>query len=332
MIDFFNANLEKVATAYVGCKLRDDGVEYPESLSPINYLENTNSLLTHLWNCFHNQKELFELSHESNVDLNICQNICKNIFEDPNTFLDNTCDLADLIYDTLTSLKREPRIIVAYFKGIGLEGVTADAVGIYLMKKTEALGYYGHNIISQEGTVVTKAALIFNIKGKINGGFLTACYEEGNTIDWKAEFLNVKLVENEYSLTRYFISLIKRFIEIQMPLFFEMTDHNKAQLLYKTDLYFKQAEDFNIVEFANEVFVQPEVVEEFCQKMKAECNDAYTLEFKIDHQAYKDKKRTLKSKMTLGNVQLIFKGEPALEEKKDDRGNYYVLRERINNL
>lgn len=332
MIDFFNAKLEQVATAYVGCKLRDDEIKFPDSLS---HLDDSlkHSLFNHFAGCFGNQKELFELSHEGSISLNECQCVCETIFLNSDNFLQGTIDLSKIIYERLTHLKREPRVIVAYFEGIVLDGVATNAIGIYLMKRNEVLlDYIDDNIIAQNGTVVNKAALIFNIKGKINGGYLTACFEDNDTIGWKDEFLNVKLVENEYSLTRYFISLIKNFIENEMPKIFDMTDHNKAQLLYKTDLYFKEQDDFNIVEFANEVFVQSEVVEEFCKNIKQECNDAYTLEFKIEKQAYKDKKRTLKSKMTLGNVQLIFKGEPALEEKQDDKGNYYVLREIINNL
>lgn len=332
MIQFFDVNLEKVATAYVGCKLRDDEIKFPDSLS---HLDDSlkHSLFNHLAGCFSNQKELFELSHEGGISLNECQCACEMIFKNSDNFLEGTIDLSKIIYERLTHLKREPRVIVAYFEGIVLDGVATNAIGIYLMKRNEVLlDYIDDNIIAQKGTVVNKAALIFNIKGKINGGFITACYEDDDTIGWKNEFLNVKLVENEYSLTRYFISLIKNFIENEMPKIFDLGAHDKAKFLYKTDLFFKEAEDFNIVEFGNEVFVQPEIVEEFCKNIKEECNDAYTLEFKIDHQAYKDKKRTLKSKMTVGNVQLIFKGEPVLEKKKDDRGNYYVLRGRTNNI
>lgn len=332
MIQFFNVNLEKAATAYVGCKLRDDGIKFPDSLSHLDE-SLKHSLFNHLGGCFSNQKELYELSHEGGISLNECQCACEKIFKNSDNFHEGTIELAKIIYERLTHLKREPRVIVAYFKGIALDGVTTDAIGIYLMKQNEVLlDYYEDNIITHRGTVVNKAALIFNIKGEINGGFLTACYEDNDTIGWKEEFLNVKLVESEYSLTRHFIWLIKYFIEDEMPKIFDMSAYDKANFLYRTGLYFQEREDFNIVEFGNEVFVQPEIVEEFCKRMKEECNDAYTLEFKINNQAYKDKKRTLTSKMTVGHTQLIFKDIPQLEKKEDEKGNYYVLRERINNI
>lgn len=332
MIQFFDANLEKVATAYVGCKLRDDGVKFPESLSRLDD-SLKHSLFYHFFGCFTNQKELFELSHEMDIDLNLCQDACERIFKDSDQFIDGTQNLAKILYETLTHLKREPRLIVAYYKGIVLDGVVTDAIGIYLMKKNEVLLDFNDDddIIAQNGTVVNKAALIFNIKGKINGGFLTAIYEDNDTIGWKDEFLNVKLVENEYSLTRYFISLIKNFIGNEMPKMFDVGAHDKANFLYRTDLFFKERDNFDMQDFANEVFVQPEIVEEFSKHIKEECNDAYTLEFKIDQQAYKEKKRTLTSKMTVGDVQLIFKGEPVLEDKQDDKGKFYVIREKINN-
>lgn len=336
MINFLNANLVKSATCYVGCKLRDDGISIPDNLVNIssdNYIGGL--LFSHVAKCFLSQKQIFRMRHSSgDIGFNLCDRISKNLFQDPEKLLEYTQEYAKLLYENDNSLKRATRLIVTYFTDVEIDGEYVSAICLSLMREDNILFSFPKtgDICYSRGTSYTnieKGALIFNTRS--NGGQLVAIYGSNPTATWENQFLDVELVENEYTLTASMMSSCKRYIDEGISKSFDIDAYNKASWLYKTDLFFKNNDEFDAVRYANEVFEQEELIEDFCNKMKESYPNIYDLEFNISAQAYKDKKRCVAAKMKVGNIEVTFKGKPSIEEKQDEKGKFYVLRERINN-
>jgi hypothetical protein len=79
---------------------------------------------------------------------------------------------------------------------------------------------------------------------------------------------------NEYYQTKNALKLCKSFVVGKFPEQFEVSKADQAEMLNRSVKFFKQNEDFDIDNFANEVMQVPDVISSF---------KSYKTEFEVEH-------------------------------------------------
>jgi hypothetical protein len=142
--------------------------------------------------------------------------------------------------------------------------------------------------------------------------------------------LHVRQRKDEYHNTQNILSLCKNFVKNELPQHFEVSKADQVDLLNKSVKFFKENENFNMAEFANEVIGQPEIIESFNQ-YKSSFQQDYDVEiadnFAISESAVKKQARSLKSVIKLDkNFHIYIHGDRELIELGEDKnGKFYKV-------
>jgi len=149
---------------------------------------------------------------------------------------------------------------------------------------------------------------------------------------WFDEFLKVRQREDDYYQTETAIAMCKQYVTKQLPNEFDLDKADQAEMLNDSATYFKENENFDMKDFADQVIRQPEVVESFLG-YKADFEENNELEladsFDISDEAVKKKSRYLKSVIKLDkNFHVYIHGKRERVKKGIDPEtgmNYYQL-------
>jgi hypothetical protein len=147
---------------------------------------------------------------------------------------------------------------------------------------------------------------------------------------WIDDFLHVRQRKDEYYNTQQTLSLCKRFVNDELPQQFEISKVDNTVLLNKSVQFFKERDNFNLDEFANEVMQQPEVIESFNRYKSAyqqERDIDIADDFVISDSAVKKQSRTFKSVIKLDkNFHIYVHGDSNLiEQGTDENGKFYKI-------
>jgi hypothetical protein len=221
-----------------------------------------------------------------------------------------------------------------YFKDCIIDGETVDAVGLFKSENKDTfLKVYpvgdGFEIESEQGININKldkGCLIFNAERE--SGYIVAIVDNTNkgveAQYWLDDFLHVRQRCDEYYNTQNTMQLCKNFAQSELQAL------DKNELISKTVKFFKEKDNFNMEEFANEVIEQPERIESFNQ-YKSDYQKEYALEFAdnfaISDSAVKKQARILKSVIKLDkNFHIYVHGNRNLiEQGCDGKGKYYKI-------
>jgi hypothetical protein len=190
--------------------------------------------------------------------------------------LEQSQSLAKHLYDQSTHPKiKGGEFYTVYFKDCIIDGETVDAVGLFKSENKDTfLKVYpsgeGFEIESEKGININKldkGCLIFNTER--DNGYIVAVVDNTNkgadAQYWIDDFLHIRQRHDEYYNTQQTLSLYKNFVKKELPQQFEVSKAEQAVLLNKSVQFFKEKDNFNLNEFANEVIGQPEIIESFNQ-------------------------------------------------------------------
>lgn len=337
MIKFTEIEIEKIITHRVGNKFREENYSLTHEESQVGQ-ETKDYLLKYFFSTV-KKEELFSFSHVVNQDMNTVYTIIKEVFSDLDLFIPNSQNIAKLLYEQSIHPKiKEGQLNVAYFRNAVYEDELVDAIGIF--KSETALPFLqmdraesNYNIIHRFGfdlKGIDKGCLIFNTS--MEDGYRVLIIDQVNKSTeaqyWKDDFLNVRVLNNEYHQTNEFLGVTKDFITQKLPDEFELNKADKIDLLNRSVDYFKENTEFNKEEFENSVFEQEEVIQSFRQfegnyKQKYETEIADN--FEISSQAVKKQARKFKSVLKLDkNFHIYIHGDRNLiEQGVDDKGRKY---------
>lgn len=293
---------------------------------------------------FEKVNERYKMYHTTNeLQLNEVYHFAELIFNDPGSFQQNSRQIAKHLYDISSHPKiKGGELYVTYFTNMQLDGETFDAIGLFKSETKEtyltverkdsdfALEY------EQEGINIKKldkGCIIFNTQKE--NGYVAAVIDQTNrnteAVYWVDEFLKLKVLNDEYNQTNTALQIYKNFVttgldELDVP----KTD--RIDLLNRSMKYFKEKDEFNLDEFANEVIANPVGVESF-KRFKAEYEEEFDIpptdSFQINDAAVKKQARVYKSVLKLdrnfhiyihGNNDLIERGFDELTGK-----SYYKI-------
>ena len=333
-IEIFN-----IALHNVGNKSQDDPCLY--SKVNLNLEDELSDTLSSYFLTPFSGNEYFHLYHEADVNLNEVYAYATKIFDDPECLHEQSVNLAKHLYEKSTHPKiKAGEFYVVYFKGYVLEGEIVDAIGLFKSENKDTfLKVYPSEdrftVESQQGVNINKldkGCLIFNTEK--DDGYVVAVVDNTNKTTeahyWIDEFLHVRQRQDEYFNTQSVLSLCKSFVTKDLPLHFDMSKADQADLLNKSVKFFKEKDSFDIEEFKSEVIEQPEVIDRFNQfkgdyQIERDIEIADT--FNISESAVKKQSRSLKSIIKLDkNFHIYVHGDKKMiENGEDSKGKFYKV-------
>ena len=341
MIIFNDSYITSLTLHYVGNKLNEDNVKFSKNIFEIN--ENLGEILTKYFLQSFKNSEYFNFYHETDLKYNEVFNYVSAIFENPETLLEQSVNLAKHLYEQSTHPKiKGGEFYTVYFKDCIIDGETVDAVGLFKSEnkdtflkvfpnKTED----GFDIESEKGININKldkGCLIFN--SEKDKGYIVAVVDNTNRgIEaqyWTDDFLHIQQRKDEYYNTQNVLSLCKQFVMQELPQQFETQKPDQVDLLNKSIQFFKENDNFNMDDFANEVIAQPEIIDSFNQ-YKSSYQKDYDIEFAdnfmISDSAVKKQARVFKSVIKLDkNFHIYIHGDrKKIQLCEDENGKFYKI-------
>ena len=350
---FEASSIETVAVHRVGNKATEEG--YVLSRRPIHLTEQLQDVLVQYFLSPFKVEEYYHLYDENNVEMNPIYRHCSNIFENPDSLMEESCQMAELLYDaSIHANIMGGDLFVVYFSQCILNGNTIDAVGIF---KSESKARFlkvlhGDEDWSREvndnsaqaqyelevhqginPSKLDKGAIIFNTEA--DRGYVVSVVDATNrSVDalyWKDTFLGVRQREDEYYNTHTEMQAYKKFVTDELPQQFEgVSKADQTDMLNRCSNYFKQNDNFDLQTFAQEVIAQPEVIDsfkEYREQYQQEHDVQLPESYDISESAVKKQSRAFKSVIKLDkNFHIYVHGNRELiEQGEDEKGKFYKV-------
>jgi hypothetical protein len=340
MLDISSANLRRLATAWVGNKSRYEGVSIPQQTLTSLHDVAQEMLTTAFLKPYEKTEEFFYFHHEEDVSNHPVFQSCMNVFNDPEQLPVEMVQFAQRLYEYTELPKvKGGEFFAAYFDDLMLQGEPVQAIALVKIQtkesyiKVERAGE-AFAISVLEGISTSKletAALIFNLDEA--EGYRLCAIDTVSKKDersfWKDEFLRIRPIEDNYFNTRHYMNLSSEFINDKLPHKFGLDRADQLDMLYRSGLYFKENESFEVEDFASTLFPEEEQQEAF-----KEFRDSYSKanaapledKFDISNQAVKKEAKVLKSIIKLDkNFHIYVHGRRDLIERgfDDDKGKKY---------
>lgn len=324
--------LNKVIVHKIGNPSRGEELRISDRLLTIDD-EIVGQLLTSYFLKPFNENELYQFTHLSDLSLNEVYTYISRVFENPETFIDQSALLGQFLYSKSSHSKvKEGELYVALFDKVPFENETIQAIGIFKSESKETfLKLFPRDkdweLTQEEGININKldkGCLVF--KTNWAEGFKVCVVDNTNKQQdaqyWVTDFLQVSPIADSYHHTDKYLSLCKSFVTNEYAEKFEVTKSDQLELLNRSMDYFKTNEQFNLKEFTEEVIHHPEVVNTFMdykRNFEASRNFEIEDEFDIHLAAVKKQQRVFKSVLKLDkNFHIYIHGRRDLIEKGVD--------------
>ncbi|HBS87561.1 MAG: hypothetical protein A2W91_00155 [Bacteroidetes bacterium GWF2_38_335] len=340
MIQFDATTINSLAVHYVGNKSNDEPMRCSDKAPDLN--EKTKELLVkYFTGSFINKHEYFNLHHEINLDMNEVFRCVGSIFDDPGCLHEQSANLVKHLYEHSSHPKvKAGEFYTVYFEDCVLDGEKIEVVGLFKSENKETfLKVYPHEnnyeINNDWGININKldkGCLIFNTE-KDKGYLLQIVDQSGKGAEalyWTDDFLQIRPRKDEYHCTENVLTLCKNFVKNELPQKFEISKADQVEFLNKSVKFFKENDNFNMNEFADEVMVQPEIISSFNEYKSAYQRD-YDVEiaddFEISESAVKKQARSFKSVIKLDkNFHIYIHGNRnMIEHGEDNKGKFYKV-------
>jgi len=340
MIYCENSAINNIAIHFVGNKISNEPFKLSNSIIQLN--ETDKAVLVHYFIVpFLKSSEYFNFYHETDLKFNETYNFVSDIFDNPETLLEQSVNLAKHLYEQSVHPKiKGGEFYTVYFKDCIIDGETVDAVGLFKSENKDTfLKVYpagdGFEIESEKGININKldkGCLIFNTERE--NGYVVAVVDNTNKgIEaqyWMDDFLHLRPRKDEYYNTQNILSFTKHFIKNELPQQFEVSRADQIELLNKSAKFFKENDNFDVEDFTQEVIEYSDMIEKFkeCKSVYAKEHDVEFIDtFAISESAVKKQTRGLKSVIKLDkNFHIYIHGNRELIEQGEDRkGKYYKV-------
>lgn len=343
MVSFFEASMPQLSVNWVGNKTQDEGYVLSEQPVQTDTL-NAALLMNYFIGPFAKVNQVYNLYHPTgNLSLNPLHELVTSAFADPLLLNIYGRSITLLLHDVSNHPKiKSGELYVALFNDIQIEGELLDAIGIFKSETKETYlkvshEKYGFGIDSEKNGIningLDKGCLIFNTDKE--EGYKVLVVDNGSSKDaiyWMDEFIGLRVRDDSYSKTAGAMRICKSFILDKLPEEYDMSSADKADLLNKSLKYFKEKENFDLEEVAQEVFKSPAAVSSF-KAYKSIYADDFDLNipdsFDISGAAVKKQARKFKSIIKLDrNFQIHIHGSRDMIEKGFDTEkdlNYYKV-------
>lgn len=336
-------NIQRISIHRIGNKFNNEILELSsQPFLPIKEIEK--KLKEYFFNSFKNG-ELYSFSHEIDRAMNELNVISSNIFENDNidSFHSNSINIAKFLFEKSNHPNiKNGELYVVLFDTCEVLGEYTQAIGLFKSETKDSFLKVckddlncKFNVESEQGVNINKldkGCLIFNTEKE--DGYIIAVVDNTNKGEdakyWIDDFLHVRPRKDEYYNTHNVLSLCKNFVTKELPQQFYIQKADQADLLNRSVQFFKEKDSFDMEEFTNEIFAQPEVINSF-NKYKENYEQDRDLEiadsFTISESAVKKQARAFKSVIKLDkNFHIYVHGNRNLiEQGEDEKGKFYKV-------
>lgn len=327
-------SIMKVIAHKVGNKVAATGCSMSDVLTGTGELQRA-ALLNMCIEPFKDEGSL-QFFHPSSLGCNLVYDVTTRIFDNPDSFTEQSKNLARHLYDVTVGIKdKGGQMTVLYFKDFIVEGDTVDAVGIFKCEKEDMVlssiinnTDNGIDFVIEKGiSSFDKGCLIFN-KDRENGYVVYAFEATGKPRQselWFSDFLSVKKRADSYNCTESMMLFASKFIKQAIPSRFEASTKDIAEILERAKLFFKEDDFFYNDQYFHDVLKQEDIIELWRERVEAMEDPLLSLEeFHLSGRAVKRYLRKFDSDIVLDGKTKINR-DNELESGEDDRGKYIKI-------
>ena len=334
-----NVSIVKAVVHRVGNMSRGEKLVLSENQLTLND-DHVRQMLAKYFLQHFNEHEQYRFTHVSSLGLNEVYTYAKHIFHQPDSFMEESRHLAQLLYQVSTHSRiKEGELYVVQLGNLMLDNEDMEALVLVKSESKDTflkLLQHGKSleVVAEEGINLgkpDKACLI--LKTQEADGFRVCVIDNSNKQQdaqyWVKEFLQIEPVADNYHHTNEVLSLCRQFVTQELPEHFEVTKGQQIDMMQRGLDYFKEKEQFNMEEFTTEVIAYPEMVEQFHQfKDNYEKNRQVSIDdsFDIHLSAVNKQSKAYKSVLKLDkNFHIYIHGRRDLIERGYDEavGKHY---------
>ena len=331
MVDYSAINIDKIIVHKVGNKHKKIENQISKNLCHLDEDLST-TLINYFFTPFSKQIEVNKLFHHSDLMLNDLYSYSKKLFNKQSNFQDFATNILTHLYEQ----SEHPHIkvgelMIVHFSDIIFDDKLTDAIGVFKVERRQRFFKFSENnkslgINVNEGVnskKIDKGCLIINIEE--NDGYRVLSVDNNNydTEYWKNKFLKVQFVKDFYYHTSNYVDFVKSFSE-------DVIENSKGKdekiaFLNKSINYLSDKEQFDINEYATEIFDEPGMRKEFFDyksKFEKEKETEVQDSFQISQNSVKSKKRFIKSLIKLDtNIQIkLDSNDPESNQQYIEKG------------
>lgn len=324
-------NIDKFIIHFIGNKCNGDGVRFSETLT--NF-ENTEEYIKQLIKNSFRSEELYQFYFQPNLELNPTYQFIKAIFNDNESFIEQSNNIGRHLYDKSTHPQiKVGELFVIHFVNCQIDNENVDCIGLFKSENKDTILKVdsvekGFSLKDEKGIALNKldkGCLIFNTKEE--DGYLISVIDNTNRSAeaqyWKDDFLGIQPIKNEFHQTNEFLGITKQFVTKQLTEDFDVSKADQIDFLNRSVDYFKNHDDFDKKEFEENVFEDSLIIESFrdFDKSYRNENDLEPLDnFGVSKQAIKRQARVFKSVLKLDkNFHIYIHGKRELIERGVDQ-------------
>jgi len=340
MLDFTRTILDKIIIHKVGNKSRPDDFQFSENTLQLD--ESIEQVLGKYFLSPFKNPTFYRLFHDSDLRFNEVYTYVNQIFEFPDDFVEQSRRIAKHLFEKSDHPKiKGGELYVVSLKDCVVGEEICEAIGIFKSENKETyLKVFEKNknleLNYEKGINISKldkGCLIFNTEAE--QGYKVCLLDLTNQQEaqyWKQDFLRVRHLEDAYNFTNQYLQMCRQFVdEICVP-DNQVPKNEQVILKNKTIDYFQKNDTFVEAEFENDVFENPQQVDQF-QYYKQNFGQIHEFEmpsdFEISTQAVKKAKSKFKGVIRLDkNFEIHVNAHTDLLEKgydNDRKLHYYVL-------
>ena len=339
ILDFTGTSIDSLYIHKVGNKLTDEGVFLSKKEIVVN--DELKSLLVHYFVSPFKSDEFFNFYHDIDMSMNEVFVCVSEALNNKDSLYEQSVNFAGHLYENSIHPKiKGGEFYTVLFNDCVVDGEIVNAIGLFksenkdtFLKVFPSEDEFG--VESEKGININKldkGCLIFNTE-KENGFIVAVVDNTGKGADaqyWTDDFLHVRQRKDEYYNTHNVLSLCKNFVKEELPQQFEVSKADQVDFLNRSVQFFKENDNFNLDEFANEVINQPEIIKSF-NNYKSSYQQDYDIEiaddFLISESAVKKQARAFKSVIKLDkNFHIYIHGNRELiEQGEDNKGRFYKV-------
>ena len=260
MIKKTRAEITKCIIHKVGNKYNSGQNSFSEDLIRFDE-ESYNLMVPFLLKPFVNLSQSFRFSHHADIRLNEMNNYPTNVFKDESTFIENSKNIVNHLYEQSNSAQiKKGDVIIAYIEGIEYQDVLTEAIGVFKVEnKIDFFQTYleenSFDVAVQQGIStkkIDKGCLILNTTDAEGTVVLSVDNNQYDAQYWIKNFLSVKYADDRNQHTQSYLELCKEFSEeVIKP---EFGKQEQSQFLANTVDYFKENESVDYHAFKEEMF------------------------------------------------------------------------------
>ncbi len=337
-LNFKNIDINYLITHYVGRKQKAEPLKLSDESTDVT--EGTFSYLSKYFLSPFKSEDYHAFYHEEGLEMNELYVIVKRIFEQQTTFVNDSQEIAQLLYHC----SMHPKIVagelnVAYLSNIVVGDEVVNAIGIFksetqtpfLRMRRQASNYEIGHALGYQIKNIDKATIILNMEANDGYRVLTKDYQSTDALYWTDAFLNVRPIENHFYQTSQFLTLTNDYLTTKVKEDFEINKADQIDMQNRSVAYFKANDTYDKLDFEDAVFTKPEMVESFRnfdKQYQAENKLSIPSDFPISKHAVKRQAKVFKSILKLDkNFHVYIHGNRDMIEygEEEDGRKYYKL-------